>query len=117
MKGNMTELTEIIGQRIRNYREGQKMSREKLAELADLHPTYIAQLERGEKNATINTLDRICNSLGITMEQLFEKINNKAKRNTVSCCSYNLIHSQDPQKQKHLYAILKEIINLENIHS
>lgn len=115
MKGSMSEITEIIGRRIRDYREGQKMSRETLAELADLHPTYIAQLERGEKNATINTLDRVCNALGITMEQLFEKINNQPKRNTISCCCYNLVHNQSPQKQKHLYAILKEIVNLESI--
>lgn len=111
----MNDITVIIGRRIRSYREEQKMSREKLAEIADLHPTYIGQLERGEKNATIDTLDRICDGLSITLEQLFENINNRDKRNTVASRSYNIIHSLSPERQKHLYAIMKEIVNFENL--
>ena len=41
-----------LGSRIRAYRKQQHLSQEDLAELCDFHPTYIGQLERGEKNAT-----------------------------------------------------------------
>lgn len=50
---------QIIGQRIRNYRVQKKLSQEELAELAGCHYTYIGQVERGEKNATIESVDRI----------------------------------------------------------
>lgn len=45
----LTNIAQILGQRIRHYRKQQKLSQEKLAELSDLHPTYIGQIERGEK--------------------------------------------------------------------
>ncbi|MFQ9454518.1 MAG: helix-turn-helix domain-containing protein [[Ruminococcus] lactaris] len=45
----MSEIAKFIGQRIRNYRTQQNLSQEKLAEMAGCHPTYIGQLERGEK--------------------------------------------------------------------
>ena len=37
----MSEISKLIGQRIRNYRTHQKLSQEKLAELSGCHPTYI----------------------------------------------------------------------------
>lgn len=46
-------IAKIIGDRIRAYRNQKGWSQEYLAEKADVHHTYIGQLERGEKNATI----------------------------------------------------------------
>lgn len=45
----MSEIAKSVGQRIRNYRLSLHLSQEKLAELSGCHPTYIGQLERGEK--------------------------------------------------------------------
>lgn len=47
----MSDIAKSVGQRIRNYRTQLGWSQEKLAELSGCHPTYIGQLERGEKNA------------------------------------------------------------------
>ena len=55
----MSEISKLIGQRIRNYRTQQKLSQEKLAELSGCHPTYIGQVERGEKNATLESIEKI----------------------------------------------------------
>lgn len=52
----MENIKFIIGQRIRNYRIQKNLSQEQLSELANCHPTYIGQLERGEKNATSKKL-------------------------------------------------------------
>ena len=38
-----------LGIRIRYYRKEKHMTQEKLAEICNLHPTYIGQIERGEK--------------------------------------------------------------------
>ncbi len=50
------------------------MSQEKLAELSGLHPTYIGQMERGEKNPTIKSLYKICTALHIPITLLVEKL-------------------------------------------
>lgn len=68
------ELSLIIGTRIRLARKKAGFSQEKLAELADVHPTYIGQLERGEKNATMESVHKISSALNIPLERLFEKI-------------------------------------------
>lgn len=46
------------------------MSQEKLAERADLHHNYIGEIERGEKAATIDTLLKIANGLGVRARDL-----------------------------------------------
>ena len=53
----MSEIAKSVGQRIRNYRTRQGLSQEKLAEMSGCHPTYIGQLERGEKNATLESIE------------------------------------------------------------
>lgn len=45
----MTKIQQIIGERIRNFRKQKGWSQEELADIANLHATYIGQLERGEK--------------------------------------------------------------------
>lgn len=70
----MTNSSEILGQRIRMYRKKNHMSQEKLAELSGLHPTYIGQLERGEKNPTIESLLKICKAMHLPITLLVEKL-------------------------------------------
>ena len=55
-------IAKIIGDRIRAYRNQKGWSQEYLAEKADVHHTYIGQLERGEKNATIESISKIAGS-------------------------------------------------------
>ena len=68
----MSEIAKTVGQRIRNYRTQLGYSQEKLAELSGCHPTYIGQLERGEKNATLESIEKISSALGVTLSRLFE---------------------------------------------
>jgi len=46
------------------------ISQEKLAELAELHRTYIGQVERGEKNLTLLSMERIAKALGVEVRDL-----------------------------------------------
>ncbi|WP_342577309.1 helix-turn-helix transcriptional regulator [Psychrobacillus sp. FSL K6-2843] len=66
------DLVKIVGERIRFYRKERGLSQEELAFRASLHNTYIGQLERGEKNATIESLAKVCAALDITLAVLFE---------------------------------------------
>ncbi|CCQ98652.1 putative transcription factor, MBF1 like protein [[Clostridium] ultunense Esp] len=70
----MGNLPKIIGERIRKYRKERGLSQEELAYMANLHTSYIGQLERGEKNATLESIEKVANALGITLEQLFRSI-------------------------------------------
>ena len=62
---------EEVAKRIRELREERKLKQNALANLAGVSPTYIYQLERGEKSPTIEYLDHICWGLGISIEEFF----------------------------------------------
>ncbi|ELK38870.1 XRE family transcriptional regulator, partial [Brevibacillus agri BAB-2500] len=56
----MTELVKRLGNRIRFLRKEKGMSQEQLGELSGLHTNYVGQVERGEKNVTVESLEKIC---------------------------------------------------------
>lgn len=64
-------VSKIIGERIRLIRREKGISQEELAHLSALSDTYIGQIERGEKNITVDSLSKIAASLEISLEELF----------------------------------------------
>ncbi len=71
----MSDLKRIVGERVRKIRTYKKLSQEDLAYSASLHSTYIGQIERGEKNATLETLGKIANALEVPLESLVTEMN------------------------------------------
>ena len=103
----MSDIAKIIGQRIRNYRTQKGLSQEKLAELAGCHPTYIGQLERGEKNATLESVEKIASAMDISLSELFDKLGKSGGNNIAAKC-YDLVASKNEAEQKQLYKMLQE---------
>ena len=71
MKTDNPSLTTWVGARIRYYRKLRGLSQEELAEVADLHRTYIGSCERGERNITIVNLAVICEKLDVSLHDFF----------------------------------------------
>ena len=109
----MSDIAKIIGQRIRNYRTQIGLSQEKLAELAGCHPTYIGQLERGEKNATLESVEKIASAMDISLSELFDKLGKSGSNNIAAKC-YDLVASKNEAEQKQLYKILQEMDKYKN---
>jgi DNA-binding XRE family transcriptional regulator len=59
-----------LGRALRQARQRSGLSQERLALLAEIHPTYVGMLERGVKSPTVDTLDRICAVLGLKISAL-----------------------------------------------
>jgi transcriptional regulator with XRE-family HTH domain len=57
----------IIGNAIREARKAAALSQETLAEKADLHPNYIGEVERGEKNISVDSLLMIASALKVSV--------------------------------------------------
>jgi len=66
------DILERIGLNITIIRERRGLTQEKLAALADLHKTYIGQIERGEKNIGLRNLEKIAKALNISICALFD---------------------------------------------
>lgn len=67
----MDNMRMLVGERIRTLRKERGWSQEELGEKADLHHTYVGAVERGEKNASIDTLDKIAVAFNIEILDLF----------------------------------------------
>lgn len=89
-----------------------KLTQEELAERAELHHTYIGQVERGEKNLTLTTLERIVNALDVSYSELFGEIGGSYDRNSIPALCYDLINRQELADQEHIYRILQELEQL-----
>lgn len=73
-----------IGNRIRIERENFDMTREKLAELLNLSPYFLGQIERGERKMSISTLIKISECLHISIDYLFfEQVNINTNNNVL----------------------------------
>lgn len=59
-----------FGMRLREIRQKKGISQERLAELAGLHRTYVSSVERGERNISLENIDRLAIALGEPMAQL-----------------------------------------------
>lgn len=109
----MSEIAKIIGKRIRNYRTEKGLSQEKLAAMSGCHPTYIGQVERGEKNATLESIDKIASAMNVPLSKLFEKIGEDSFDSIPLKC-YELVASKGKAEQEHLYNILVEMDQYKN---
>ena len=105
----MSEIAKIIGQRIRNYRTKLGLSQEILAELSGFHHTYIGQLERGEKNATIESIEKISKALDIPLSKLFENLGGNKEERDIALDCYEFISAKSKEEQEQIYKILIEM--------
>ncbi len=70
--GTVPRHRRLLGQRVRLYRKLTRFTQEKLAEKADLAPTYISDVERGRENISVDALQRIARALKISLKDLFD---------------------------------------------
>ncbi|ENZ8031218.1 helix-turn-helix transcriptional regulator [Klebsiella pneumoniae] len=57
---------------LRKIRQSQGISQEKLADLCDLHRTYVSSVERGERNIAVDNMERLATALGVDIRELLE---------------------------------------------
>lgn len=70
-------LRATLADNIRCFRKSHGLSQEQLADMCELHRTYIGSIEREERNVTLSTLEVLADALGVgVIELLTPRINN-----------------------------------------
>ncbi len=64
-------IQEKVGLRIKELRNAMGISQEELAARAELDRTYITSVEKGRRNISVKTLEKIVLQLGCTMHEFF----------------------------------------------
>jgi transcriptional regulator with XRE-family HTH domain len=58
------DLQKTFGRNLRAYREAQALSQEAFAEVLGVHRTYMGGVERGERNLTLKSVERLAARIG-----------------------------------------------------
>lgn len=65
-----TETRELLARNLRLIRAQKGISQEKLADLAGLHRTYVGSVERGERNISIDNIEKLAKALDVMISSL-----------------------------------------------
>ena len=60
----------LIGMRVKEVRKQNQITQAQLAELTNLSISYISHIETGVKRASLESVVRIANALGVTVDQV-----------------------------------------------
>ncbi len=109
----------VIGRRTRQERNRMGLTQEELAEKASIHPSFLGQIERGTKKASLVTIQRIADALGIAEEQLFNDNIHGSKEKKLSEYQQKVLSLMvhlPVNDQKFLYKTTKELYNNSKFH-
>ncbi len=103
-----------FGQRIRALRVQRGLSQEELALRAGITPAYLGMVERGEKNPTLLTVEKVCNALGISLEQCFSQEQGPEPDNISEQILF-LLRGMDEQEKHAVLKIVEQICRLQQL--
>lgn len=97
-----------LGRRIRELRKARGWSQEKLGEKADLHPTYIGGIERGERNVAFENIVHIASAFELSLSQFFDyQKGGQSKRDALKAGLISSLQKRGERELKLLLAILQ----------
>lgn len=68
----MENTVKKFGKKVREIRLEKKLSQCKLAKTLGVHPTYISGIERGLRNPSLITLEKIAKALNVKIDELIK---------------------------------------------
>ena len=74
MGGTPLDIQKAFGLRVQQLRKETGMSQEKFALSIDMDRTYLASVESGKRNISLNNIKKIADGLNISISELFGNI-------------------------------------------
>lgn len=97
-----------LGQRIREERLRLHLTQAQLAEAIDISDTYMGSIERGERSLTLDTLVRLVNRLGVTVDYLLADSVSDSDSNIMEQFK-QLIDGQSMERKQLAISVLRTI--------
>ena len=102
------DLTSVAG-RIGEARRSKRLTQEELAATAEISPTHIGVIERGQKVPNLDTFVAIANALDVSADFLLQDVVDRS-------CSFqatelsSLLSDQPPELQRRIYRAVKALV-------
>ncbi|MDQ0086740.1 transcriptional regulator with XRE-family HTH domain [Paenibacillus anaericanus] len=108
----MSSIVILVGEKIRALRQHRDLSQEKLAFKAGLNTSYIGQVERGEKSATVVSLEKIAIALDVDIEEMFrfdKEVSEETELSYIEKIAYEL-KGRSEEEQATIYNFVKQML-------
>ncbi len=103
---------EDTGLRILSLRKNQGLTRERLAEMADISVQFLADIEKGKKSMTVTTLRKLAAALHVTTDYI---VNGSESENNASEIELiNLCKTMTPDMQVNATKLLRVFVEAIN---
>ncbi len=100
----MDNIQKQLGLRLRTFRIIRQYSIEELAHKANLNPAHLGKIERGERNFTIRSLDKIVKALEVSYDSVFafdQEI--PSVENPIVLKTVSYLNAMTTKEQDHIY--------------
>ena len=67
-----TKILKKLGIRLKELRQEKNLTQETLAEILDIHPTYVGKLENGKNNPSVMMIYKFSRALNVDIKELFD---------------------------------------------
>ncbi|MDO4356639.1 MAG: helix-turn-helix transcriptional regulator [Clostridia bacterium] len=103
---------ELLGKRIRSIRSQMGLSQEEVAFRCGMQPSHIGFLERGQRNPSLETLERLALGLGISLSELFDYDQEPKVQmyDETTNKILSLVIPLNPAEKKQVHAIVKAFV-------
>lgn len=110
-----TDLNKEVGGRIRTIREYSNLTREVLAEKADISVQFLADIENGRKSMTVKTLKKLSESLMVSCDYIVFGNPPSDQDGNDESPLYNMLEMLTPRQREGAEELLK--IYIRAVHS
>lgn len=99
-----------FGGRVRELRKQRSLSQEALAARSGLHVTYIGQLERGKRNPSLESIEKIAKGLEIPLPELLCLPEDRSEKMVLRQKIVDLLAPEDVPTLKLIMRLLRAVV-------
>lgn len=104
----MATKKELLGMRIKEFRENRKLTQDKLAEMVGIDPKHLSRIENGRNYPSFETLEKILESLNISYQDIFNYKHFLNKNDMIKIINTKLSNLND-DKLTFVFKMINEI--------
>ncbi len=98
----------LLGKRLREIRKRKNLKQEQLAELINVEPASISNIENGRNFPSLQTLENIIKTLDTSFSEIFEFEHKKEVANLLD--EINTLLKNNPDRIEDIYKIIKALV-------
>ncbi len=109
-------LKQLFGKRLKAIRESRGLTQQELAELVNLQPNSIGQIEIGNKAVSFSTIEIFANKLNLNYKEFFEFEENLTPDSQLPKAIISELQNLDIDTQKYVLSALRQFIKFQKQH-